>query len=390
MIRIPRLRNLGALASVAACAGFIYLHDPRASAHEYIIMPACRALFDGEDSHKIAITFMKFPFLAPKLPERWLKTLDPDHSLSVTLFKNAKNPRVQPLTLPTPIGLAAGVDKNGDAIDALFGIGFSWVEVGSVTPLPQPGNPKPRLFRLPEDRAIINRYGFNSDGHAAVLARLRIREMKSIQNKGVLAVNLGKNKTGDDVQDFVAGVRAFGNHADALVVNVSSPNTPGLRDLQKEEKLGHLLKTLVAERNSLPGSKIPPLLVKIAPDLSVKEVGLMARAITQSGIDGVIVGNTTVQRPPLRSNVKEAGGLSGPPVKPLELAVLRQLRTIVGPDLTIIGCGGISYGEDAMDYREAGADYLQLYTSFIYRGVGTPASVNEDIHTALKGEKWQK
>lgn len=390
MIRIPRLRNLGALTTLAACAGFVYLRDPRASAHEFFIMPAVRTLFDGEDSHKIAITFMKFPILAPKIPDRWLKNLDPEHSLSVTLFGNSKNPRVQPLRLPTPVGLAAGVDKNGEAIDALFGIGFSWVEVGSVTPLAQPGNPKPRLFRLPEDRAIINRYGFNSDGHSAVLARLRIREVKHKLNKGVLAVNLGKNKTGDDVQDFVAGVRAFGTHADALVVNVSSPNTPGLRDLQKEEKLGNLLKTLVAERNTLPGSSIPPLLVKISPDVSTNEVDLMARAIVDSGIDGVIVGNTTVQRPPLKSTLKENGGLSGPPVKPLELAVLRQLRTVVGPDLTIIGCGGISSGQDAMDYRQAGADFLQLYTSFIYRGVGTPVTINEEIHAALDGERWQE
>lgn len=389
---IPSFRTLTTIAGVGAVAGAVYFSDPRASAYEYAVLPAVRAVLDGEESHKQVVKLMRYPLLNPSLPAGWLSNLDPQGLLGVTLFKNTSNPKVKPLYLSTPVGVAAGLDKNGEAIDSLFQLGFSWVEVGSVTPLPQPGNPKPRVFRLVEDKAFINRYGFNSDGHAEVLARLKIRASKGITQKPgqVLALNLGKNKTGDEVQDYVRGVRTFGPYADALVVNVSSPNTPGLRDLQADDKLKALLVRLVKERDNLPLDKLPPLVVKIAPDLEEAQVKAMGLAIKESKIDGVIVGNTTITRDNLKNKVhnKEIGGLSGPPVKALELKVLKTLRETVGPQLTIIGCGGISNGQDALDFAKAGANSVQLYTSFAYRGPGTPSLVCEDIQRQLKGDSW--
>ena len=239
MGRFPLVKKLTTFTSLGAIAGYFYFSDSRASGYEYAVMPLVRYFLDAEESHRQGIKLMKIPQLNPSPPSDWLEKTDPQKLLSVSLFKNSANPKVKPLELSTPVGVAAGLDKNGEAIDTLFQFGFSWVEVGSVTPLPQPGNPKPRVFRLEEDRALINRYGFNSDGHAAVLARLKVRNAKGkTQEPGqVLALNLGKNKTGDEVEDYVKGVRAFGPFADALVVNVSSPNTPGLRDLQADDKL---------------------------------------------------------------------------------------------------------------------------------------------------------
>ncbi|PRT56942.1 Dihydroorotate dehydrogenase (quinone), mitochondrial [Wickerhamiella sorbophila] len=391
---VPSFRTLTTLVGVGSVATAIYLSDARASGYEYGVLPLTRATFDGEESHKQAVKLMRFPFLNPSLPKNWLKNVDPNGLLRVTLFENSPNPKVKPLRLSTPVGVAAGLDKNGEAIDTLFQIGFSWVEVGSVTPLPQPGNPQPRVFRLPEDKAIINRYGFNSDGHAEVLARLKIRAAKGIVQKPgqVLALNLGKNKTGDEVQDYVRGVRTFGPYADALVVNVSSPNTPGLRDLQADDKLKSLLVRLVEERNKLKLDALPPLVVKIAPDLQEAQVKAMGLAIKESNVDGVIVGNTTITRDNLKNTVhnNEVGGLSGPPVKPLELKVLQTLRETVGPELTIIGCGGISNGKDALEFAQSGANFVQLYTSFAYRGPGTPSLVCEDLLKQLGSRSWKQ
>lgn len=391
---IPSFRTLTTVVGVGSVATAIYLSDARASGYEYGVLPLTRAALDAEESHKKAVKFMHFPFLNPALPSKWLENTDPKGLLATTLFENSSNPKVKALRLSTPVGVAAGLDKNGEAIDSLFQIGFSWVEVGSVTPLPQPGNPQPRVFRLPEDKAIINRYGFNSDGHAEVLARLKIRVAKGITQKPgqVLALNLGKNKTGDEVQDYVRGVRTFGPYADALVVNVSSPNTPGLRDLQADDKLKSLLVRLVEERNKLKLEALPPLVVKIAPDLKEAQVKAMGLAIKESKVDGVIVGNTTITRDNLKNTVhnKEVGGLSGPPVKALELKVLRTLRETVGPELTIIGCGGISNGKDALDFAQSGANFVQLYTSFAYRGPGTPALVCEDLIKELHDRSWKQ
>lgn len=386
-----RLAKLGALGGVVT---FVYASDPRASFYEYAALPFMRRAFDAEEAPHIAVDLMRYPFLNPKIRKAWLPNLDPDHALYTVLFSNSANPRVKPITIQTPIGVAAGIDKNGQCIDSLFNYGFSWVEIGSVTPLPQPGNPKPRVFRLPKDQAIINRYGFNSDGHAAVLARLRIREEQGPRSpdKRVLAVNLGKNKTGEEVNDYVRGVRSFGDHADVLVVNISSPNTPGLRDLQAEGKLLNLLTTLVGERDKLKASSLPPMVVKIAPDLDDVQVKAIAEAVVKSKIDGVIVGNTTVSRDPsLKSGpalTSQTGGLSGRPVKEKELKVLKTLRESVGPDLTIIGCGGIFTGQDAIEYKKAGANMVQTCTGFVYKGPGIAAHLAEEIKQDLGGAKW--
>ncbi|VVT57140.1 uncharacterized protein SAPINGB_P005554 [Magnusiomyces paraingens] len=374
--------------------------DARASAQKYALGPAVRAVLDGEQAHKFTIEVFKYPNLAPRIPADWDQTHDPEKALEVTLFQHSANKKVKPLTLQNPVGIAAGFDKNGEAIDTLYNLGFSWVEIGSITPLPQPGNPKPRVFRLERDNAVINRYGFNSDGHIAVVARLKMRESELPSNatnfaglpNRVLGVNLGKNKTGDEVQDYIKGVDTFGPHADVLIVNVSSPNTPGLRDLQSEEKLTNLLQTLVARRDSLPLESLPPIVVKIAPDLTSPEIESIAAAVKASKVDGVIVSNTTVQRPKtLRSGSElttQVGGLSGAPVKPYSIQALKTLRKELGKDVTIIGCGGISDGADALEFARAGADFVQLYTSLVYKGPGVAAEVKEGIIDGLNGKKW--
>lgn len=405
-------RNLGSrIATAATVAGLggiglaWYYKNPQASVHQYLISPLGRAVLDGEAAHRASVQLLSVPPLAPRESCTYDQDHDPHGKLQTVLFKNAKNPKVRPLVLSNPVGIAAGFDKNGEAIDGLFGLGFAYVEVGSVTPLPQPGNPQPRVFRLERDEAVVNRYGFNSDGHAAVLARLKQRlarhglsdprdaSNQALQPGRALAVNLGKNKTGDEVRDYLAGVRAFGPYADVLVINVSSPNTPGLRDLQKEEKLADLLKSVVAERDSLDLPALPPVVVKIAPDLTEPEIKSIAGAVKAAEVDGVIVSNTTIQRPAsLKSGddvTAQAGGLSGRPVKPYSLAALKALRSHLGPDATIIGCGGISDGNDALDFARAGADAVQLYTSLVYRGMGVAGATKKHILAQLGDSTWQ-
>ncbi|KAG5356290.1 Dihydroorotate dehydrogenase (quinone) [Yarrowia sp. B02] len=384
-----------------ATAFALYTVDSRSAIHQYLALPILRLCTDAETSHRLGIEILANG-MSPK--QRQLDDeIDPQHLLEVTIFGNSK----RPLTLRTPIGVAAGLDKHGQAIDGLFGLGFAYVEVGSVTPEPQDGNPKPRFFRLPKDDAVINRYGFNSEGHFAVMGRLKQRLLKAIgheepakdaqrhsldQNK-VLAVNLGKNKTGDEVSDYTQGVTRFANLSDALVVNVSSPNTPGLRALQGEEKLASLLQAVVAERNKVQfANTYTPILVKIAPDLSESEIVSIAAAAKKSQIDGIIVSNTTIQRPKdLRSQPylsAETGGLSGAPLKPIALQAIKTLRKNVGSELTIVGCGGISNGKDAIEFAKAGATFVQVYTALAYQGPGLPVHMKEEIVRELNGKKW--
>ncbi|CAN6594833.1 hypothetical protein TRVA0_001S00122 [Trichomonascus vanleenenianus] len=391
-----------ALAAVGIGGGLYYYKDAQSAIHEYAILPAIRLFFDAETSHKLAIEAMRYPALNPREQPNWDQTHDPDHLLQVTLFKNTETP----ITLRNPIGVAAGLDKDGKAIDSLFNLGFSYVEIGSITPLPQPGNPLPRFFRLEKDGAVINRYGFNSEGHMAVVTRLKTRLGKAhcygdstvapvnnaLHPGKALAVNLGKNKTGDEVQDYVTGVQNFGALADVLVINVSSPNTPGLRDLQSEEKLTNLLTTVVGERNTLQVDRKPPVVVKIAPDLTEPEIEAIAGAVKASKVDGVIVSNTTIERPDTlrtKSVAREQGGLSGKPLKPYSLRALRLLRKHLGKDITIIGCGGISSGEDAIEFARAGADFVQMYTAFAYKGPALAGKVKRDILKELNGKKWE-
>ena len=285
------------------------------------------------------------------------------------------------LTFPHVLGLAAGFDKNAAGIDALGALGFGHVEVGTVTGQPQPGNPKPRLFRLVADRAIINRMGFNNDGAEAVAQRLAHRSAHrsdSSRPGPVLGVNIGKTKVVPDddeaavLADYGLSARKLAPYADYLVVNVSSPNTPGLRNLQAVERLEPLLQHVRRTTDQVTTRRVP-LLVKIAPDLSDEDLLAVADLALAIGLDGIIATNTTISRDGLRSHPAEvdqagAGGLSGRPLATRAEAVLRLLRDRVGPDLTLIGVGGISTVEDARGRLEAGADLLQAYTAFVYEG----------------------
>jgi dihydroorotate dehydrogenase len=287
------------------------------------------------------------------------------------------------LTFPNVLGLAAGFDKNAVGIDALAALGFGHVEIGTVTGEAQPGNPKPRLFRLPDDRAVVNRMGFNNDGAVVVAARLAARGRRSVESSGgpILGVNIGKSKVvpeDEAVRDYEKSARLLAPYADYLVVNVSSPNTPGLRNLQAVEKLEPILTSVQAIADGVP------LLVKIAPDLSDDDVLAVADLALAIGLDGIIATNTTISRAGLHTSDAKvedvgAGGLSGRPLTERSLDVLRLLRGRVGPDLTLIGVGGITTVADARARLDAGATLLQGYTAFIYEGPLWPRRIVQGV-----------
>lgn len=278
------------------------------------------------------------------------------------------------ITFPHVLGLAAGFDKNAVGIDGLAALGFGHVEVGTVTGEAQPGNPQPRLFRLTADRAIVNRMGFNNDG-AEVVAR-RLAAWRAAGGSTVLGVNIGKTKVvpeDEAVADYEKSAGLLAPHADYLVVNVSSPNTPGLRDLQAVEKLEPLLAAVRRRADEVSPARRVPLLVKIAPDLSDDDVLAVADLALASGLDGIIATNTTISRDGLASSTADvervgAGGLSGRPLTQRSEDVVRLLRGRVGRDLTLIGVGGITTVDDARRRLDAGADLLQAYTAFVYDG----------------------
>lgn len=262
--------------------------------------------------------------------------------------------------IPHPIGLAAGFDKNATAIDHWESLGFSFVEVGTVTPLPQAGNPKPRLFRLPDDRAIINRMGFNNDGVHAVVRRLESRETKI-----AVGVNIGKNKWTPNEQaidDYATCYKAVHDLCDYVVVNVSSPNTPGLRDLQTTESV----KAILTKLTSI--SSKTPILVKLSPDSHDDDLAKISKTAIENGASGIVAVNTTISRQNISTQINEEGGLSGAPLKQRANEVCKILRAAIGEKPTIIGVGGISTGQDAIQRLQAGAHLLQIYTSFVYRG----------------------
>jgi dihydroorotate dehydrogenase len=318
-----------------------------------------------------------------------LHALDPEaaHRLTIRALQSGLVPsqtradppslgiRVLGLDLPNPVGMAAGFDKNGEAIDGLLRLGFGLVEIGSVTPLPQPGNPKPRLFRVPQAGAVINRLGFNNDGLDAAAARLAAR-----RGKGVLGANLGKNKDQTDaVADYVAGAARLSALADYLVVNVSSPNTPGLRELQ-HAPLAELVRAVRDAR-----ARPVPLLVKIAPDLAAGEIAGVVEAALGGGADGLIVSNTTLERPASipAALAREAGGLSGKPLFARSTEMLRHVRRIAGPAVPLIGVGGIASGEDAYAKIRAGASLVQLYTALIYEGPSLVGRIKRELADLL-------
>ena len=296
------------------------------------------------------------------------------------------------LTFPNALGLAAGFDKNGVGVDALAALGFGHVEVGTVTGRAQPGNDKPRLFRLTADRAVVNRMGFNNDGAEVVAGRLAHRNYLGLgpRPRPVLGVNIGKTKVvpEDDeaavLDDYGLSARLLAPHADYLVVNVSSPNTPGLRNLQSVEKLQPLLTHVRRVADAAVVNRRVPLLVKIAPDLADEDVLAVADLATAIGLDGIIATNTTISRAGLASTPEQveaagAGGLSGRPLNERSLNVMRLLRDRVGDSLTLIGVGGITTVEDALARLDAGADLLQGYTAFVYEGPGWPRRILRGI-----------
>ncbi|GGH61765.1 dihydroorotate dehydrogenase (quinone) [Comamonas phosphati] len=282
------------------------------------------------------------------------------------------------LKFPNRVGMAAGLDKNARCIDALAAMGFGFVEVGTVTPRPQPGNPKPRMFRIPEKKALINRLGFNNDGLDAFLANVRRSQIRSSGKSGkpmLLGLNIGKNAATpieEATSDYLKALDGVYPHADYVTVNISSPNTKNLRALQSDEALDSLLDAIAERREQLATqhAKRVPVFVKIAPDLVEEQIGVIAATLQRHGMDGVIATNTTISREAVQGlqHAQEAGGLSGAPVLEASNQVIRQLRSALGSRFPIIGVGGILSGADAVSKIRAGADVVQIYSGLIYRG----------------------
>ncbi len=321
-----------------------------------------------------------------------LRCLDPEtaHRLALRALNAGLGPRGGPVTsprlaitvaglaLPNPVGIAAGFDKNAEAVRAALAAGPGFLEIGAVTPRPQPGNPRPRLFRLADDRAAINRFGFNNEGMEAVAPRLA-----AARGAGVVGVNLGANKdSADRAQDFVTVLRHLWPHADFFTVNVSSPNTEKLRDLQGREALDALLSRVTEAKAALGGGK--PVFLKIAPDLTELEIATIAELALQHRLDGVIATNTTLSREGLRSRHRgEAGGLSGQPLFARSTEVLRLLAHLTEGRVPLIGVGGVASAEQAYAKIRAGASAVQLYTAMVYGGVGLPGRIARGLDRLL-------
>ena len=333
--------------------------------------------------------------LSEKLALAVMHRLDPEtaHGLSIKALKSGLTPCPGPVTsprlkteiaglnLPNPVGLAAGFDKNAEALGALTQAGFGFIEVGAATPRPQPGNPKPRLFRLSEDRAAINRFGFNNEGMEVIGARLAQRP-----KNGVIGLNLGANKDSDDrAQDFARVLSHCGTHLDFATVNVSSPNTEKLRDLQGKAALSALLAGVMEARERLERLERPiPVFLKIAPDLDEAGLDDIADVARESGIDAVIATNTTLARDGLKSAHRdEMGGLSGAPLFEKSTRVLAQLSTRLDGAVPIIGVGGISSAEDAYAKIRAGASAVQFYTALVYGGLSLAAEIANGLDALL-------
>lgn len=325
-------------------------------------------LLSPETAHRVTVFFLDLAAAFP--PTRWLLR---------TLFCHADKhlPKtIMGLTFPNPVGLAAGFDKDGKHIEGLASLGFGFIEVGTVTPYPQEGNPQPRLFRLPKDRALINRMGFNNEGLDALVARLKKLRQKGVPGGLIIGGNIGKNKATPNEQaehDYLTCFEALFPWVDYFVVNVSSPNTPGLRDLQEKEPLTRLLN-LLQDKNKVQQSP-KPILLKIAPDLTDSQLDDIAGIVRATGLAGVIATNTTISRENLKTSNTEVeaigmGGLSGAPVRERATTVIRYLRKKLGKEAVIIGVGGIDSPESAQEKLDAGADLVQVYTGLVYEGPG--------------------
>jgi dihydroorotate dehydrogenase len=336
--------------------------------------------------------------LLDRLARPLLYALDPEdaHRLAIRMLQIAPMPHVAPddarlatrvfgLNFPNPVGIAAGFDKHAEIPDALLRAGFGFVEVGTITPLPQAGNPRPRLFRLDTDHAIINRLGFNSEGADTVLRRLAARAKAG----GIVGINLGANKeSADRVADYVRLIERFAAVASYVTVNISSPNTPGLRDLQQASVLDDLLARVIAARNRVAVAAGPtPVLLKIAPDLALADLDDVVGIARSRGVDGMIIGNTTVGRPAgLRDaeKAKEAGGLSGRPLLRLADRMLAETYVRVEGVFPLVGAGGIDSGASALGKIRAGASLVQIYSGLVFRGLGLVAEIKRAILAALE------
>nr|XP_019548182.2 dihydroorotate dehydrogenase (quinone), mitochondrial [Aedes albopictus] len=362
---LVKVTSLGAVTFSAIC-----LYKGNEKFYESIFMPIVR-LIPPETAHQLAVFGVKLSLVRPSYR-------DPE-----TL-----RTRLLGMTIDNPVGIAAGFDKHGEAVNGLQRIGFGFVEIGSVTPKPQPGNPRPRVFRLNEDKAIVNRYGFNSEGHEVVYERLKKMREES-QNRITLGVNLGRNKHSPDAyKDYIEGIKKFSCLADYLVINISSPNTPGLRAMQNKTTLQVLLSEVLKARSSLPPEEQRPILVKFAPDLADEDVQEIVTVVTQKefAIDGVIVSNTTINRPSsLKSiNAGQIGGLSGVPLRQRTTQLIAKVYKWTDGKIPIIGVGGIFSGQDAYDKILAGASAVQLYTAFIFHGPPVVTRVKQELEQLLR------
>ncbi|TAD81951.1 MAG: quinone-dependent dihydroorotate dehydrogenase [Sphingomonadales bacterium] len=328
-----------------------------------LIRPAIFTL-ESETGHRLAIRALA------ALPARRLAAAGP---LAV---------EVAGLVFPNPVGVAAGFDKNAEVPDALLGLGFGFTEVGSITPLPQAGNPQPRLFRLVEDQAVINRMGFNNDGAEAVLARLHARSGRP----GIVGVNIGANKDSPDrIADYAVMAGKMAPHAAYLCVNVSSPNTPGLRALQDEGALTALIEAVIAARDAATPAGPPPVFLKVAPDLEPADVDAIARIALDWKLGALVVSNTTISRPALRSHhAGETGGLSGAPLRALATQRLRDFRKATGGAIPLVGVGGIATAEHAWERIRAGASLVQLYSAMVYEGPGLGARLAHGLERLMR------
>jgi dihydroorotate dehydrogenase len=315
---------------------------------------------DGESAHRLTIRALNaLPAGNPPKDDPMLATT------------------VAGLRFPNPVGLAAGFDKDGEVAHKMHRLGFGFTELGTLTPLPQRGNPRPRLFRLPQDRAVINRMGFNNGGQAAAMARLRRR----VRQGGVTGINIGANKdAADRIADYATGVRNMAPLADYLTINISSPNTPGLRALQDRGALDELLAAVMAAR----GADGPPIFLKVAPDLEPADIDDIAELSAAHRVDALIVSNTTITRPPLKSRFAgESGGLSGAPLHDLALQRLRDFRKATGGAIPLIGVGGIASAEQAYARIRAGASLIQIYSALVFEGPGLPRRINTGLKSLL-------
>lgn len=325
-----------------------------------------------------------------------LRTLDPEdaHRLTIRALALGLGPRapapdptlateVAGLSLPSAVGLAAGFDKNAEAFGPMLAAGFGFVECGTVTPLPQAGNPRPRLFRLSEDEAVINRMGFNNAGVEAFAARIG-----RPGRPGPVGANIGANKDSEDrIGDYVTGLKRLWGLADWFTLNISSPNTPGLRALQTRAALEELLGRAAETRDALPANKAVPMFLKVAPDLEDAEIEAIVETVLAFGLSGIIVANTTISRPGLRSReAAETGGLSGAPLRDLAQSVLGRFSAVAAGRLPLIGAGGIATGADAYDRIRAGASAVQLYSALVYAGPGLAVRLSRDLAARLRAD----